>query len=809
MASNLSRQFTNHLDHFHIKLEDSALNYLTSMLATMSVTDGGVKSVSQIRESTEMFLEEAEIEPSRMDKFYATLAVGPAPAVQSISQDITSEIPSTPSGTSSDSASKLAARRQKRAQKKAAPQPDTRESTPPPQSDAAIVATHQQSRFHLETLETLSKDIDYATVNISVHQVDLLVDAHLRLKEGVRYGLVGQNGVGKSVLMKCMADDTLPMPHNLNILHIAQLETFDESTTVLNEVLEADTGTMASVREYEELHNVLGSTHQSTAKNTKALNIVVHRILLARSLARVTLIRQLAVKRSGQRGHDARQQQVKIEAEHAALQARDPHAYITPKMVTDIMTEVFEKYELINLDARRALARKILRGLGFSDKAVDAKVHTFSGGWKMRIALAKSLFMKPDILLLDEPTNHLDLPAILWLQEYLTNETDGITTVVVSHDRAFLNAVTDETIIFRDKVLKYHSGNFDDYEQNTSEQRVRKQKMLDIQEKKRAKIVASIQYNVQKARASGDDKRLGQVASRKKKLDRLGMEKTEDGKKFKVSYRAGRHLDSRVQIVVEQDVKTAAIKIPEPAPLRYHGSTFMMKNVSFRYPGTMRDIVEDFSIDVKPGARIAFLGPNGCGKSTLLNLMTGVNKPTKGEVYHHPLLKIGYFSQQIVDQLDLDRTPFEELMKRHPGISEHDCRAHFSSVGVSGDVVLRKTQSLSGGQRNRVAFAMILYESPHVLVLDEITNHLDMGTLDTLVEALAGYTGALVLVSHDVWFLKQLMEEEEGEEIEEEDVPDERAFYVVRNGAVRHWEKGMDGYVELVMKKVKKDMNVT
>jgi len=390
------------------------------------------------------------------------------------------------------------------------------------------------------------------------------------------------------------------------------------------------------------------------------------------------------------------------------------------------------------------------------------------------------------------------------LQEYLINDIEGLTLVVVSHDRAFLNAVTTETIILKDRMLKYHAGSFADYESTSEEQRVRKQALMEAQAKKRAKITASIQHNVQQARATGDDKRLGQVASRKKKLERLGMEKTEDGKRFKVSYWAGFHNSARVEIEVDKGVKTVPIKIPDPPPLRYHGSVFTVKNASFRYPSSNKDVLTSVSLDVAPHSRIALLGPNGCGKTTLLNMMVGVTQPTSGEVYRHPSLRIGYFSQHVVDQLTLTRTPIEEMRSQYPGISEQECRAHFGTVGVSGNAVLRKIADLSGGQRNRVAFAMILYDAPHVLVLDEITNHLDMGTVDKLVEALESFEGALVLVSHDVWFMKQLMEGDECDD-DESDVREERSFYVIRNGVVNRWEKGMDAYVEAVMKKVKKN----
>lgn len=286
------------------------------------------------------------------------------------------------------------------------------------------------------------------------------------------------------------------------------------------------------------------------------------------------------------------------------------------------------------------------------------------------------------------------------------------------------------------------------------------------------------------------------------------MEKTEDGKRFKVSYYAGYHHHARVQIHVEQNVKTAAIKIPDPPPLRYQGPVFSMKNVTFRYPKTTATIIDDFSMNVELGSRIAFLGANGSGKSTLLQVLTGHHEPTSGEVYRHPLLRVGYFSQHFVDDLSLEETPLEMIMNQYAGATEQQCRQHFGSVGLSGNVVLRKMKSLSGGQRNRVALAMILFEAPHVLILDEITNHLDMGTVETLVDALAGYPGALVLVSHDVWFMKQLMEVQpeeiaEGQDNDEPGIKTE-CFVVKPGKPIKRWEKDIDSYVASVAKQVRK-----
>lgn len=218
-------------------------------------------------------------------------------------------------------------------------------------------------------------------------------------------------------------------------------------------------------------------------KATKAnqdLNKVVFSIMQSRIQDRVDEANRLAIKRSGLRGREARKELVKLEKEISDFRKKDPQTYVTSDMVNSVIADVFEKMELIDQDERKNRAQKLLKGLGFSEKQSTSLISTFSGGWRMRIALAKSLFMKPDILLLDEPTNHLDLPAILWLQEYLINETGEMTVVIVSHDREFLNNVTDETIILKDKKLKYHPGNYQDWEANTEEQRIRKQNLLDV-----------------------------------------------------------------------------------------------------------------------------------------------------------------------------------------------------------------------------------------------------------------------------------------------------------------------------------------
>lgn len=281
------------------------------------------------------------------------------------------------------------------------------------------------------------------------------------------------------------------------------------------------------------------------------------------------------------------------------------------------------------------------------------------------------------------------------------------------------------------------------------------------------------------------------------------MERLEDGKRYKKSYH-GFH----DEIVVEQRVKTAPIHLPPPEEFNFPGSSFLqLSDVSFRYNPKPSSpfVINNVSLDVGPHARIGFLGPNGCGKSTLMNLLAGELKPTIGEVKKHHRLRIGYFSQHTVDQLDLSLTALQQLAKYYPDvvISEGEGRSHFGTCGITGDPVTRPIRTLSGGQRNRVALGLITFHHPHVLLLDEITNHLDMGTVESLVESLCEFEGALVAVSHDIWFLKQVIEGDNDDEDRDDDDDGQNKgvlYTVTKKGELKIWDKGLEAYVEKIQR---------
>ncbi|KAG0333771.1 hypothetical protein BG000_008904, partial [Podila horticola] len=419
---------------------------------------------------------------------------------------------------------------------------------------------------------------------------------------------------------------------------------------------------------------------------------------------------------------------------------------------------------------------------------------------------------------------HLDLPAIIWLQNYLLeNLNEDQTVVVVSHDRNFLNAVSQEIIRLRDHTLTYHPGNYDEYEMKMEDKAKMKDRINDALEKKRKHVQDTINKQRSIMSKTGDDKRGAVIASRQKKLDRLaGHNKTESGHRFKQSYVVGYHFNQG--LLVEREVPEPSVTIPLPMPkeLRGNPTTLLsLNNVTYSYPGSAArkggPVIQNVSLSLFNSSRVALLGPNGCGKSTLMSLLSGEATPTAGTVERFSsLVKIGYFSQHNVDKLDgySTKSAMQYLMDTFPEEykSQPMARKYLGSFGIAGPRAILPMSTLSGGEKARVALAVCVNGGPQILLLDEITNHLDMATIEGLVVALKGFAGAVVLVSHDAYFVKAVCEQDD-DDLSDQDEDDQMRLqeeagvvYRVKGGKLLRLEGGVDEYVKTVVAENKKGM---
>ncbi|MBN9021454.1 MAG: ABC-F family ATP-binding cassette domain-containing protein [Rhizobiales bacterium] len=490
----------------------------------------------------------------------------------------------------------------------------------------------------------------------------VFIEASAALQRGEKIGLVGPNGAGKTTLFRMITGEELPDEGQVSV---------DRGVTI--GYFSQDVGDMAGRSAVVEVIDGVGPVSA-------------------------------------------------LAAEMAELEAAmaDPDRADEMDEIITRYGEVQERYGELDGYALDGRAREVLHGLGFSQEMMDGDVGKLSGGWKMRVALAKILLMRPDVMLLDEPSNHLDIESLIWLEAFLKGFDGAI--LMTSHDREFMNRVVGKIIEIDGGELTSYSGDYEFYRRQRAVAEAQQQAQFERQQAMLAKEVAFIERF--KARAS----HAAQVQSRVKKLDKI----------------------ERVEPPKRQQTMRFEFR---PAP-RSGEDVATVKGVHKRYGE--RTIYDGLDFQVRRRERWCVMGVNGAGKSTLLKLIAGASEPDLGTVTRGPSVKMGYFAQHAMELLDGERTVLQSLEDSFPQAGQAPLRALAGCFGFSGDEIEKKCRVLSGGEKVRLVLAKMLFDPPNFLVLDEPTNHLDIATKQMLVEALSRFEGAMLFVSHDRHFLAAL-----------------------------------------------------
>ena len=522
----------------------------------------------------------------------------------------------------------------------------------------------------------------------------LFVDASFQLNPGEKVGLVGPNGSGKTTLFRMIVGEEAPdegevsVPKKLSVGYFRQDVEEMSGRSVLDEAI-AGSGRLGS------LH------HQLT------------------------------------------------DLQHAMS---DPERADEMDAVLARFGEVQQEYDHLGGYALEANAREVLHGLGFDDERIDGDVGALSGGWKMRVAMARVLLGRPDVLLMDEPTNHLDLETILWLEAFLKAQPGAL--LMTSHDREFMNRIVTRIAEIDGGEIASYSGNYDFYERERAIREANREAAYARQQAMLAKEQRFID------RFSAHAAKAAQVQSRIKALDKI--EKIELPKKRQV---------------VRFDFRRPPRSGEEVATLEGVGKSY-----------GRRVVHDNLSLRIRRGERWCVMGKNGAGKTTLLRMVAGVLAPDSGTVRLGASLQLGYFAQQSLDLLDPDLTVWEQMERDFPNETVGALRGLLGAFQFSGDEVEKKVRSLSGGEKSRLVMARMLFNPPNFLVLDEPTNHLDLATKEMLVEALRDFEGTMLFVSHDRSFLRGLSNRvlelggESGTEAEPHLYPGSYVEYVERTG---------------------------
>ncbi|MBR1122476.1 ABC-F family ATP-binding cassette domain-containing protein [Bradyrhizobium lablabi] len=493
------------------------------------------------------------------------------------------------------------------------------------------------------------------------HQI-LFIEASAALQKGEKIGLVGPNGAGKTTLFRMIAGEEQPDEGQVSTDRGISIGYFSQ-----------DVGEMSGRSAVAEVMDGAGP-----------VSVVANELKL-------------------------------LEAAMA-----DPEQEAEMEDIIARYGEVQARFEELDGYALEGRAREALSGLGFSQEMMDGDVGKLSGGWKMRVALARILLMRPDVMLLDEPSNHLDLESLIWLEQFLHGYEGAL--LMTSHDREFMNRIANKIVEIDGGSLTTYSGNYEFYEQQRALNEKQQQAQFERQQAMLAKEIKFIERF--KARAS----HAAQVQSRVKKLEKI--ERVEPPKRR----------------------QTVAFEFM-PAP-RSGEDVASLKNVHKGYGS--RRIYAGLDFMIRRRERWCVMGVNGAGKSTLLKLIAGSTEPDVGTVAIGGSVKMGYFAQHAMDLLDGERTVFQSLEDSFPQAGQGSLRALAGCFGFSGDDIEKKCRVLSGGEKARLVMAKMLYDPPNFLVLDEPTNHLDMATKEMLIAALAEFEGTMLFVSHDRHFLAAL-----------------------------------------------------
>jgi len=389
-----------------------------------------------------------------------------------------------------------------------------------------------------------------------------------------------------------------------------------------------------------------------------------------------------------------------------------------------LLTKVYDEMTATGAYSAEARARGVLAGLSFPEEYQTATTKSLSGGWRMRVALARALFVQPDILMLDEPTNHLDLEACIWLERYLQKYKN--TLILVTHDRKFANNIITDVIHLEHQKLNYYKGDIDTFEQTRSERRLQQQRQNDAVNRQKdhmQKFVDKFRFNA---------KRASLVQSRIKAINKLG--------------------------VVDELMDDPLFRFSFPAPISELNKVIEVQDVSFGY-GENGFLFENVDFSVFTDSRVILLGPNGCGKSTFLNLVLEKIQPKLGYIQRDPKVRMAHFAQHHVESLDLHKSPLDHLLASFQGSVPDEVRSHLSRYGIPAELATQRIGLMSGGQKSRVAFAYVTWNKPHILVMDEPTNHLDLETVEALIIAIGMFEGGVIMVSHDQHFIEMAAEE--------------------------------------------------